>query len=368
MLQAIGAESQYNNDEKIDDQLRSVLFQVPVSSNPDCLDGPTQPSCFNGVNDLGAIDIQRGRDHGIGTYNQLRQAYGLPAKTSFTAITGEATDAFPAGTAPSTAPTSSTSPQLFDIDGNAIDLNDPDAVGQHRHPRRSGAPRWPPGSRASTARVDNIDAFTGMIAEPHVPGTEFGETAAGHLDPRVHRSCATATGSSIGNDQGLSFIKSTYGIDFRKTLGEIILANTDVDPPSSDQRVPRPRTRTSRPPRARSTTTSRNQGTTLQRVHRHQEHQQPDHRGLGARFAVGPGPDPPDRHGHQHHPSGYERTDMSLAPICFADRDHSRPGQTVMQRSPQHFDGVVNARPVNFTLNNDAARHRSRAAANVTYQ
>src|SRR5262245_65367433 len=99
-------------------------MQIPVSTNPDCMDAG--PACFNGVNDLGALDIQRGRDHGIGTYNQLRQAYGLPAKTSFTAMTGESTDQFPAGL-DANNPAALETTALFDIDGNPVDLNDEDA-------------------------------------------------------------------------------------------------------------------------------------------------------------------------------------------------------------------------------------------------
>ena len=45
--------------------------------------------------DLGAIDIERGRDHGMPLYNDLRRAFGLDAKRSFTSITGESTDRFP---------------------------------------------------------------------------------------------------------------------------------------------------------------------------------------------------------------------------------------------------------------------------------
>src|SRR5207344_3357866 len=60
-----------------------------------CLDGPPLPSCFSGVSDLGAIDIERGRDHGMPSYNDLRAAYGLAPKRSFTAITGESSEAFP---------------------------------------------------------------------------------------------------------------------------------------------------------------------------------------------------------------------------------------------------------------------------------
>jgi hypothetical protein len=44
-----------------------------------------------GGQDLIARDIQRARDHGIGTYNQVRVAYGLPAVTSFAQITSNVT-------------------------------------------------------------------------------------------------------------------------------------------------------------------------------------------------------------------------------------------------------------------------------------
>jgi len=76
IMAGITGESDYRNDETIDNQLRSILFRVPTSSNPDCLDGPTMPQCFSGVVDLGAIDLQRGRDHGMPLYNTMRNAYG----------------------------------------------------------------------------------------------------------------------------------------------------------------------------------------------------------------------------------------------------------------------------------------------------
>src|SRR2546423_1696152 len=96
-LESLG-ERQYQNDEQMDNSLRSVLFQVPKPGIPDpavCGEPVDHPECFKGVTDLGAIDIARGRDHGMPTYNDMRRAYGLAPKTSFTDITGEATQRFP---------------------------------------------------------------------------------------------------------------------------------------------------------------------------------------------------------------------------------------------------------------------------------
>jgi hypothetical protein len=74
--------------------------------------------------DLIARDIERARDDGIGTYNQVREAYGLPPVTSFAQITGNAT------------------------------------VQQEL--------------QKAYGTVANIDPFEGGLAEDHVPGSDLG--------------------------------------------------------------------------------------------------------------------------------------------------------------------------------------------------
>src|SRR5256885_5577641 len=109
----------------MDNHLRSVLFQIPVSGNPECFEDPSLPTCFKGVVDLGSIDIERGRDHGMPSYNDLRRAYGLSPKRSFTAITGEATDRFPSDPELQAGkeiddPSSLDNLRLMDVNGESI--------------------------------------------------------------------------------------------------------------------------------------------------------------------------------------------------------------------------------------------------------
>ena len=230
LLKGLASESEYKNDEMIDNQLRSVLFQLPVSGNPDCLDGPTLPQCFNGVVDLGAIDVQRGRDHGMPTYNQTRNAYGLPSKTSFTAITGESTESFPAD--PLLTPGNEINDPncldiiaLFDINGNPTTVEADNATRIVR--RCSLAARL----KAIYGSVSNLDAFTGMVAEKHVTGSELGELQLAMWQDQFG---ALRDGDRFFylNDPLQSFIRQNFGIDSRKTLAQIIALNTDT--PLSD--------------------------------------------------------------------------------------------------------------------------------------
>jgi hypothetical protein len=92
------------NDLLLIDEVRNVLFGIPNAPGTD----------------LAARDIQRARDHGIGTYNQVRVAYGLAPVTSFAQITSNV------------------------------------AVQQEL--------------QATYGTVDQIDPFEGMLAEDHVSG------------------------------------------------------------------------------------------------------------------------------------------------------------------------------------------------------
>jgi hypothetical protein len=230
ILQGLSGERQYRNDEQIDNSLRSILFQVPVSGNPECLDGPTMPQCFQGVSDLGAIDVERGRDHGIPSYNQLRQALGLPAKASFRDITGEGTEFFPLDPQLTFGneindPDSLDFVKLLDRDGNVIQPGteeaDEDVVTGIR--RTTTAARL----RAIFGSVNNVDAFTGMVSEKHVAGSDLGELQRA-MWTKQFAALRDGDRFFFGNDGNLTLIRLTFGIDFRKTLGDVIALNTQV--------------------------------------------------------------------------------------------------------------------------------------------
>jgi hypothetical protein len=235
MLQAIGNESQYRNDEQMANALRSVLFQVPVAGNPSCIpDVPEQPQCFRGVSDLAAIDIQRPYDHGLGTYNDLRRAYGLPAVTSFTQLTGESTDQFPRHASLTRGreiddPNSLDFVAMADIDGNAIDLADEAAV---EGTATSAVRRTTLAARlkAIYGSVDKLDPFTGILAEPHLLGSEMGQLQT-NIWKKQFLALRDGDRFFYGNQtDALNAIKQQFGVDYRKSLKDIIVANSDADP------------------------------------------------------------------------------------------------------------------------------------------
>ncbi len=67
----LGSDRAQEIDTRVIDDVRNFLFGPPGA----------------GGLDLAALNIQRGRDHGLADYNAVRVAYGLPAVTSFAQIT-----------------------------------------------------------------------------------------------------------------------------------------------------------------------------------------------------------------------------------------------------------------------------------------
>ncbi len=227
LLAGLTSEAAYANDGQIDNQLRSVLFQIPGPDTDDpldCLDGEAIAECFSGVNDLGALDVARASDHGMPGYNELRVAYGLAPVTSFAELTGEATDDL--GGLSIDDPAILEFVYLEDGEGNVLELGseaaDTETVVAER--RTTAAARL----AAIFGDVDDVDAFTGMISEPHVPGTEFGELQLAMWKVQFQ---ALRDGDRFfyGNDPVLDAIADAYGIDYRRTLTQVIAENTDVE-------------------------------------------------------------------------------------------------------------------------------------------
>ena len=223
--QALASEREYNNDEQIDDALRSVLFRVPKPgvTDPRACELPVvDPRCFTGVQDLGAVDVQRARDHGIPMYNALRQAYGLAPKGSFGEITGESND--PADGSLLNTPAGLAFVELRDRNGNPIPLGGPSA----QENAVTGVRRTSLAARlqAIYGDVGKLDAFVGMMCERHVPGTEFGDLQLA-IWQRQFEALRDGDRFFYANDSALADIKRRYGISFRRTLAQVIEQNSD---------------------------------------------------------------------------------------------------------------------------------------------
>jgi hypothetical protein len=212
VLQGISQRLGKKNDELISNKIRSLT--APMSETTQI------------VNDLTAVDIARGRDHGLPSYNQVRRAYGLAPRTSFREITSEESEDFPADPLLTPGreiddPHSLDFVELYDIDGNPTT---PAADNATR-----GVRRTPLAARlkAIYGDVERVDAFIGMVCEAHLPGMEFGE-----LQSTIWRREFTALRDGdrffCENYPLLEVIRRAFGIDYRTTLGDVIARNTDI--------------------------------------------------------------------------------------------------------------------------------------------
>ena len=110
-LKGLAMQQSQEVDTKIVDDLRNFLFGGPGS----------------GGFDLAALNIQRGRDHGLTDFNSVRKYYKLPAYNSFDEITADLQAQFALS-------------EAYDS-------------------------------------VDDIDPWVGILAEDHLPNASIGQTA-----------------------------------------------------------------------------------------------------------------------------------------------------------------------------------------------
>ncbi|GAB4548856.1 MAG: hypothetical protein Tsb0013_09700 [Phycisphaerales bacterium] len=144
-------------DAIIVDDVRNFLFGPPGS----------------GGFDLAALNIQRGRDHGLGSYNDVRASYGLKPVTSFDQI--------------------NPNPDVYGALASVYDS------------------------------PDDIDPWIGLLAEPHAPGARVGETLKAVM---VDQFTRLRDGDRFWYESYLP--PHLVRLVDRQTLGVIIRRNTEA--------------------------------------------------------------------------------------------------------------------------------------------
>ena len=114
--------------------------------------------------------------------------------------------------------------QLKDAIGTVLDSADPET----RENAVTGTRRSTLAARlkAIYGTVDSVDAFVGMVSEPHVAGTELGELQLAIMKKQFE-NLRDGDRFFYANDQVLPLIKRTFGIQVL-SLSEIINANSDA--------------------------------------------------------------------------------------------------------------------------------------------
>jgi hypothetical protein len=134
--------------------------------------------------DLASLNIQRGRDHGLPSYNSVRAAFSLPARTEFSQIT-----------------------------------SDPDVQA---------------GLAAAYGDPSDIDLWAGLLAEDHVPGAAVGETLIAVLGDQFTRTRDGDRFFYLNPDEPsdlagtLAALGMTIADLDATTLGAVIRRNTDI--------------------------------------------------------------------------------------------------------------------------------------------
>ncbi len=156
----LGAASQIAQeiDNQVVDDVRNFLFGPPGS----------------GGFDLASLNIQRGRDHGLADYNQIRADLGLDPVTSFADITSDT--------------------ELQEV------------------------------LESVYGSVDNIDAWVGGLAEDHVAGSSVGELIQSSLADQFERirDGDRFWYENILDDKAIKMIDQT-------TLADVLMRNTDLE-------------------------------------------------------------------------------------------------------------------------------------------
>ncbi len=172
LLRGLANQQAQNFDCYVVDGLRNFLF------------GPPGAGGF----DLASLNLQRGRDHGIPRYNDLREALGMPRATSFADIS-----------------------------------SDPEIQARFA---------------SVYASVDDVDAWIGIISEDHHPGAVVGELAFRILRDQFER---LRDGDRFWYENVLPRHLEAY-VE-RQTLADIIRRNTGIGRELQNDvfRVPMPR-------------------------------------------------------------------------------------------------------------------------------